>query len=291
LRVRAPVFTIGGMATVSPKHAAAADAPDGNRFLTVAIVAFAAWLTCSCGLAFATKTRPSVHETTLEEQNQKTPELATDELKAVLARGGAIVFDARAAEEYASAHIPGSLILDEKQLGRFTQSFPDRSTSIVVYSNGPFCERARLRSEDLLRLGYSRISRYQLGLPVWRALGNSAETSLQGFRQATRDSNAVIVDARSRDQYAAGTVPGAQAILAGEVSKAEKDRRLRYLDHSTRVIVFADGADDARAVADELARNAYSNASYIGGTYAELKRAKFFTERKPSASDLNDLTK
>lgn len=288
MRARASICTIGGMATLSPKQAGGSG---GNRLFAFAAVAVAAWFAFCGGTAFATKTRPSVHETTLEEQDQKTPELATDELKAVLAKGGAVVFDARPAEEYAIAHIPGSLILDEKQLGRFTQSFPDRSTSIVVYSNGPFCERARLRSEDLLRLGYTRISRYQLGLPVWRALGNSAETSLQGFRQATLDSNAVVVDARSRAHYAAGTVPGAQAILAGEVSKAEKDRRLRYLDHSTRVIVFADNAGDARAVADELARNAYSNASYFGGTYADLKRAKFFTERKPPASDLNELTK
>lgn len=261
----------------------------GNRILAVALVAIAAWL--ACAPAFASKTRPSVYETTLEEQNQRTPELATDELKALLAKGSAVVFDARPAEEYAIAHIPGSLLLDEKQLGRFAQSFPDRGISIVVYSNGPFCERARVRSEDLLRLGYTRISRYQLGLPVWRALGNIAETSLPGFRQVARDSNTVVVDARSRAEYTAGTVPGAQAILAGEVSKAEKDRRLRYVDHSTRVVVFANNADEARAVAEELARNAYSNASYFGGTYAELKRAKFFTERKPSASDLDDLTK
>jgi|PersoiStandDraft_1058852.scaffolds.fasta_scaffold14024_2 rhodanese-related sulfurtransferase len=227
----------------------------------------------------------------MEEQGQKTPELATDELKGLLAKGGALLFDARPAEEYAIAHIPGSLILDEKQLGRFTQSFPDRGTNIIVYSNGPFCDRAKLRSEDLQRLGYTKISRYQLGLPVWRALGNTAETSLQGFRQVARESSTVIVDARSRAQYAAGTVPGAQAILAGEVSRAEKDRRLRYLDHSTRVIVFGNSAGEARAVADELARNAYSNASYFGGAYTELKQAKFFTERKPSASDLDDLTK
>jgi rhodanese-related sulfurtransferase len=269
--------------------------PTGNqssrRIFAAALVAVSVWAACASPPVFASKARPSVYETTLEEQNQKTPELATEELKALMAKGSAILFDARPAEEFAIAHIPGSLVLDEKQLGRFTQSFPDRSVSIVVYSNGPYCDRARLRSEELLRLGYTRISRYQLGLPVWRALGNTAETSLQGFRQVARDSNTFIVDARSRAEYAAGTVPGAQAILAGEVSKAEKDRRLRYMDHSTRVIVFANSAVDARAVADELARNAYSNASYFGGAYTELKRAKFFTERKPSASDLDDLTK
>jgi len=276
------------MATATQKQA---ETQGGNRMLAVALIATCAWLACASAPAFASKARPSVHETTLEEQNQKTPELATDELKALMAKGGAVLLDARPIEEYAIAHIPGSLILDERQLGRFTQSFPDRTVSIVVYSNGPYCERARLRSEDLLRLGYTRISRYQLGLPVWRALGNAAETSLQGFRQATRDSNTFMVDARGRAEYAAGTVPGAQAVPAGEVSKAEKDRRLRYLDHSNRVIVFANDAGTARAVADEFARNAYSNTSYFDGTYAELKRAKFFTERKPSASDLDDLMK
>jgi rhodanese-related sulfurtransferase len=259
--------------------------------LAVAMAALAAWAGALCAPAFASKARPSVYEAVLEEQNQKTPELATDELKALLAKGGAVVFDARPTEEYAVAHIPGSLILDEKQLGRFAQSFPDRSTSIVVYSNGPFCDRARDRSEDLLRLGYTRISRYQLGLHVWRALGNTAETNLQGFRQVARDGNTFIVDARSRAEYAAGTVPGAQAILPGDVSRAQKDRRLRYLDHSSRVIVFANSATEARALADEFSRNAYSNTSYLDGTYAQLKRARFFTERKPSASDLDDLAK
>jgi len=284
LRVLLRIVTMRAMLTVAQEHG-----ENHRRVLAVALVAIAAWI--ACAPALASKARPSVYETTMEEQGQKTPELATDELKGLLAKGGALLFDARPAEEYAIAHIPGSLILDEKQLGRFTQSFPDRGTNIIVYSNGPFCDRAKLRSEDLQRLGYTKISRYQLGLPVWRALGNTAETSLQGFRQVARESSTVIVDARSRAQYAAGTVPGAQAILAGEVSRAEKDRRLRYLDHSTRVIVFGNSAGEARAVADELARNAYSNASYFGGAYTELKQAKFFTERKPSASDLDDLTK
>lgn len=262
-----------------------------NGILAAAITVIAVWLAAPLAPAYASRTRPSVYEATLEEQGQKTPELATDELKAILARKSALVFDARPPEEYAVAHIPGSLSLDEKQLGRFTQSFPDRATGIVVYSNGPFCDRARLRSEDLAQLGYTKISRYQLGLPVWRALGNASETSLAGFRQVVRDGNSVIVDARSRAQYAAGTVPGAQPILAGEVSRAEKDRRLRYYDHNTRMIVFANNAGEARVVAEELSRNAYSNTSYFGGTYDELKRARFFTERKPSSSNLDDSTR
>jgi rhodanese-related sulfurtransferase len=285
---RAQLRNIGDMGTVSQIPG---ERQGRSRLVAAVLLAMAACLAAAAAPAIASKARPSVFDATLEEQGQKTPEVSTDELKAMLAKGSAILFDARPPEEYASAHIPGSLNLDDKQLGRFTQSFPDRATSIVVYSNGPFCDRARLRSQDLARMGYSKISRYQLGLPVWRALGNTSETSLQGFRQVVRDGNSVIVDARSRAQYAGGTVPGAQPIVAGEVSKAEKDRRLRYYDHSTHMIVFANNAGDARAVAEELIRNAYSNASYFGGTYEELKRARFFTERKPASSNLDDTTR
>ena len=285
---RLRIFTMLDMAVI---HYQQTNARGAGWMPAVALFALATSLACACVPAMASKGRPNIHEATLDEQNQKTPEIATDEFKALLAKGGSIVFDARPTEEYAVAHIPGSLILDEKQLGRFTQSYPDRGTSIVIYSNGPFCDQARTRSDDLLRLGYTRVSRYQLGLPVWRALGNTAETNLQGLRQVARDGNTLIVDARSLAEYATGTVPGAKAIFAGEVGKAEKDRRLRYLDHSARVIVFANSAGDARAVADELARTAYSNTSYFDGSYADLKRAKFFAERKPSAADLDYSTK
>jgi rhodanese-related sulfurtransferase len=241
--------------------------------------------------AFASNARPSVYEATLEEQGRATPEISTEEIKAILAKSGAVVFDARSKDEYAIAHIPGSINLDERQLGRITQTFADRTVAMVVYSNGPFCDLARSKSEELLRLGYAKVSRYQLGLPVWRILGNAAETTLQGFRQIFRAGNAVIVDARRRDEYAAGTIPTAQSILAGEASRAKQDRRLRYLDTNTRIVVFANSARDARGVAEEISRNAFPNSSYFDGTYQDLKREKFFVERAPSPYFLDGLTR
>lgn len=56
-------------------------------------------------------------------------------------------------------------------------------------------------------------------------------------------------------------------------------------------MVFSTSANEARAVADEIALNAYPNSSFFGGTYQELKRAKFFSERKPSPSNLDGLTR
>jgi len=241
--------------------------------------------------ALAAAVRPSVYEAVSGEQGHTTPEISTDELKALLARSSAMVFDARPENEYALAHIPGSINLDEKTLGRFTQTYADPAAAMVVYSNGPYCDLARVKADELLRLGYLKVSRYQLGLPLWRILGNAAETSLRGLREIFRTGNGVIVDARSRAEYAAGTMPTAQSILAGEADKAKQDRRLRYLDPNTRIVVFANSAQAARGVAEEIAHNAYPNSSYFRGAYQDLKREKFFLERTPSPNFLDGLSR
>jgi len=257
----------------------------------VPLLLMAAWAWGATPPNSASKAKLTVFEATLGEQGQKTPELSTDEFKAFLAKGGGAVFDARPQQEFAIAHVPGSLSVDERGLVRLVQSFPDRATEIVVYSNGPYCAWARRRAEELLNLGYSKVARYQLGLAIWRALGNPAETTLEGFRRIVTENSAVIVDARSRSEYFEGTVPAAETILAGEVVKAMQDHRLKFYDHNARIVVFANSADGARTVAEEIARNAYPNSSYFGGTYQELKRARFFSERKPSPSNLDSLTR
>jgi rhodanese-related sulfurtransferase len=258
--------------------------------MSVLTTIFACW-SGTVASAPAASARPNVRDAIFDEPGRATPEISTSEMNAILAKGSAIVFDARPESEYAAAHIPGSINLDARQLGRFTQNYLDRKAAIVVYSDGPFCDLARSKSDDIARLGYSNVRRYQLGLPLWRILGNAAETSLEGFRAMFRTGNAVIVDARSRAEYTAGTVPTAQSILAGEAGKAKLDHRLRYLDPNTRIVVFANSAREASAVAEELARNAFPNSSYFGGTYQELKREKFFLERTPSPYFLDGLSR
>jgi hypothetical protein len=39
------------------------------------------------------------------------------------------------------------------------------------------------------------------------------------------------------------------------------------------LIVFANSADEARVVSEEIAKKAYWNSSYFGGSFAELRRA------------------
>jgi rhodanese-related sulfurtransferase len=261
---------------------------DFAKIHALAILALASFFGAA-SFASSPKAKTSVFEATLEQQGQNTPELSTEEFREFLTNRSGVVLDARPKQEFAVAHIPSSVSIDEKGLLRIVQALPDRATEIVVYSNGPFCDWAKRRAEELLGMGYTRVSRYQLGLAVWRALGNTAETSLEGFRRIFHGNTAVLVDARSRADYLAGTMPTAETVQTGEVNKAMQDHRLQYYDHATRIVVFGYGARDARAVAEEISRNDYPNSSYFGGTYQELKQAKFFSERKPTPMNVDGL--
>jgi rhodanese-related sulfurtransferase len=213
----------------------------------------------------------SVYQTTLNEPNPLTTEVTTEELLSISSQGSQPVLDVRFAEEYAIAHIPGSVNLYEKEAERVTQLFPDRTTRMVLYCNGPFCGKSKRTSEQLVQLGYVNVRRYQLGMPVWRALGNTVETTLEGVRYIwAGDRTAVWVDARETSQYARGTLLGAVSVRAGEADAANEDGRLPLKDKGTRVVVFGSTPQQARTVATQIARKAYWNSSYFGGTFDDI---------------------
>jgi rhodanese-related sulfurtransferase len=205
------------------------------------------------------------------EKHQITPELSTNELLRILADGKTPVLDVRSEQEYAIAHIPGSRNLYEKEVDQVVAAYPDPATSLVLYCNGPYCGKSKRLSEQLVKRGYTNIRRYQLGLPVWRALGHAVQTDIAGVRYIMAgDRTAVWVDSRPKLAFERGSLLGAVNIRAGEAEAANEDGRLPYRDKGTRVIVFGDNAAQARAVAEEIAHKAYWNSSYFGGTFRDM---------------------
>lgn len=238
------------------------------------VILLASWASTKGALGQA---KVTVNQTTLEEADQLTPEISTEELKKILTTRSEPVLDVRSATEYAIAHIPGSVNVYEKEVERVVQLFPDKKAQFVLYCNGPYCGKSKRLSEQLVRLGYTRVRRYQLGLPVWRALGNTVQTDIEGFRyMIAKDKTAVFVDARTAQEFAKETIPGAVNIRPGETEKANEDGRLPYRDKGTRVIVFANSAVEARVVSEEIAKKAYWNSSYFGGTFEDLRRARLW---------------
>jgi rhodanese-related sulfurtransferase len=247
--------------------------------LLVGLVSMALVTSSTVSPAFAQAV--TIFQTTLMEPNQKTAEVSTDELRQILKDGSAAVFDARPPMEYATSHIPGALnvapkpgvpmsvyVSDAAEVGRLV---PDKAAPIVLYCNGPYCGKSKRLGEELLEAGYTNVRRYQLGAPTWRALVGVMQIELDGVRYVRDgDRTAVFVDARSADEFRAGTLPGARNIPAAEVVAAKDDGRLPIEDHNTRMIVFGATEEQARAATAEIAKNAFHNVSFFAGTLDDL---------------------
>jgi rhodanese-related sulfurtransferase len=247
-------------------------------FHLIFFLALGVWATCASADSPAT-----IYETTLMESGQKTPEVSTNELRKILAEKSATVFDARPLMEYSMSHIPGAVNVFEKpgvpfseyisdvaEIGRVVGN--DRSAPIVLYCNGPFCGKSKRLSEELTAAGYTNVRRYQLGIPTWRALVGVTEIELAGLLYVLRDDKtAVFLDARSPEEFKTATIPGAKSLTLADVKKAKDDGRLPMEDHNTRIIVFGRDGTQARALTEAIAKEAFHNVSYFGGSFDELR--------------------
>src|ERR1051325_2924067 len=91
----------GCNATVSRRHGA-------HRYVA-ALIALALVTPPLSSAQAASSRAGDIFEATLQEPNQKTPELSYHELRQVLAQRSAVVLDTRPYREYAMGHIPGAL--------------------------------------------------------------------------------------------------------------------------------------------------------------------------------------
>jgi len=236
----------------------------------------------------------SIHQAILRETDQKTKEVSTEELRKILQEKTALVFDARPHKEFAISHIPGALnvaakagqpislyISDVAEIGRVLKG--DKAAAIVLYCNGPFCGKSKRLASELLEAGYTNVRRYQLGIPVWRALGGVTQIEPDGIRYVIEnDRTATFIDAREPAEFKAGSIAGArnipQSLLkpgkdVGEIKAAKDDGRLPMEDHNTRIIVFGRTADQAKAVAEAIVGEAFHNVSFFDGSFEQFRTA------------------
>ena len=252
-------------------------------------------------MTLATHPRPvnaqspvSIHQATLTETDQKAKEVSTEELRKILAEKSAIVFDARPFKEYAISHLPGAVnvsakagvpmsfyVSDVAEIGRVLKG--NKAAPIVLYCNGPFCGKSKRLASELLEAGYTNVRRYQLGIPVWRALGGVTQIEPEGIRHVfENDRTAVFIDAREAAEFKAGSTAQAHNIPqsglkpgkdVGEIKAAKDDGRLPMEDHNTRIIVFGRTAEQARAVAEAIVGEAFHNVSFFDGSFEQFRSA------------------
>jgi rhodanese-related sulfurtransferase len=235
-----------------------------------------------------------IQNATLGESGAKTPEICTEELRRALAEKSSTVFDVRPSLEFAISHIPGSVnaaqkpgtskalyVSDAAEIGRFVSG--KKSAPIILYCNGPFCGKSKRVSEDLLAAGFTNVRRYQLGIPVWRALGGLTQIEPDGVRYVFQnDHTAFWLDTRNLQDFKKGSLSGAKHVgievtQGGKdnpaMQQAKNDGTLPVNDHNTRIIVFGDDPQSVQAISDAIAKEAFHNVAFFAGTYAELSNA------------------
>jgi rhodanese-related sulfurtransferase len=254
--------------------------PFQRTWLAYAVLAFV--VLSNGAIANAQSAVATIFGATLAEPNQKTPEISTQELQQILSDRSALVFDARPPMEFATSHVPGAMNVGQKpgtpismyisDVAEIERQVPDKTTPLVLYCNGPYCGKSKRLSEDLLAAGYTKLQRYQLGAPTWRALVGTMQIELDGVKYVYEsDRTAVFFDARSADEFGAASLPGARNLQVDDVELAKEDGRLPMDDHNTRVIVFGANAEQARAVADRIAKNAFHNVTFFAGDISSLE--------------------
>lgn len=212
-------------------------------------------------------------------------EISAAELESAFDAGGATVFDVRPYSEYAMGHIPGALngtALPGLPMSEFTTDAAailvavngDRSRPVVLYCNGLYCEKSQRVSQELLEIGFTRVQRYQAGVPDWRASGRVTQIENLGVAAVfVKDATAVWLDARSPEEYEESHLRGSRYVTLNGMAAAKDDGRLPMHDHNTRVIVYGHSASQARIMAQAVAHNAFHNVSFYPGNLTDLVKA------------------
>jgi rhodanese-related sulfurtransferase len=222
-------------------------------------------------------------------------EVTTNYLKEVLDDPNVWVFDARPTDEYAMSHIPGALNVAQKPGTPTSEYISDaceierivgqdnKDVQLILYCNGPFCGKTKRLQADLVAqvdqdhpcAGFTNVWRYQAGAPVWRALVGTMQIEASAVKEVRKkDKTARIYDARpDTGKHRGIKIPHSIVLPVDEVTAAKDDGRLPMEDHNTRIICFGETGSQAKALADEIAKNAFHNVTFFNSTAEEFRKA------------------
>ena len=248
--------------------------------MTVRLLLFAISLTSAAWPALGAPAQAAIEDAIVRESAPgPAPQITTAQLRDTLSRGGAVLLDARPADEFAMSHIPGALNVAQKpgtpmslyisDVAEVKRLVSDRNRMLIVYCNGPYCGKSRRLAEELAAAGYTNVRRYQLGMHGWRTVGGVASVAASAIhRVAELDRTAVFIDAG----LPSDTRPFSRmaSVRVEQVTEAKDDGRLPMTDHNTRIIVIGSSGSQAREVAAAIAANAFHNVAYFDGDGATL---------------------
>ncbi len=250
---------------------------------------------------FAGVNLPSKTFGELAEAAYHTPRIGADELAAMLARrDDVVVLDGRPVSEFFKMNIPGATCCPNGELAyRVRRLVPDERTTIVVNCAGR--TRSIIGAQTLINLGIPNpVYALENGTQGWyladhalahggtaRYADDSGNTELRGAAQAlaarfgapTVDARTVrdwagdagrslfLCDVRTPEEFAAGSLPGAQHTPGGQLLQAAD----QYLGvRGARLVLFDSDGVRAPTVASWLRQMGHDASVLEGGLASGL---------------------
>ncbi len=99
-------------------------------------------------------------------------------MRRAVAKGTAVVIDARAAPAFRRGRVPGAVSLPAARVDaelRHVEPLLAPGQEIIVYCDGPTCDDALRLALHLQRLGYTNTAVFAGGLRAWRRAGGRIE--------------------------------------------------------------------------------------------------------------------
>jgi rhodanese-related sulfurtransferase len=220
----------------------------------------------------------NILDATLTEKSP-TPDISTTQMRRILADGSAIVLDSRPRAEFDAGHLPAAQVVEGSgaqhtaAIARLLNG--NKSAPLVLYCNGPYGKASKRLAKELVNSGFKNVKRYQLGMPVWRALGGPTVIELAGIKRIfDADRTAVYIDARPAAEFAKGSLRGARSMPVDDMASGKlKKLPLPLDDFNTRVVLFGHDGTQARKLADILSKRPWHNVTYYPGSFESLKAA------------------
>lgn len=208
--------------------------------------------------------------------------LSVDDVKQALAAGMKVI-DTRTKGEYAQAHLPGTINIQNNNsfstwmgwIVSYDEPF------ILIASEGHLDDIAR----KLMRIGMDQAVGYFAGIEEWRQAGGQLEQgeniSIEEFEAIRNAGDARIVDLRGATEYQSGYIEGAEHIFVGELEQS-----LNKLAKDEPIVVHCQAGDRSTIGWSILKRHGFQNVKNFAGGMGEW-RAK----GKPVVSGVEEAVK
>jgi rhodanese-related sulfurtransferase len=198
--------------------------------------------------------------------------LTSEQLKSILEgkRTDMILIDARTTEEYQEAHIHTAINIPQNILEKDPSTLTvAKDSRLVFYCNGVKCGKSGKSALIARSLGYTNISIYAEGMPVWEEKGypfytgpgydKTVKTSMikPAVVKALLDSapsTLTVVDVRDAKEFAEGHVPGAINIPVESFAAGSG-----VLDKGKQIVVYCNSGGRSYNAYRKLQKLAYPN--------------------------------